>query len=152
MKSGFRITVLVLLTLLSPACSEQACYDDTDPLVNVILLESGTGAAKESDSLKITGLSGASPVELVTAKAVTKFSVPLNPAAETAEIVIQLNGIADTATITYTNFIHLVSPECGYTIYSVIQGLNTTHNIIDSLIIENKNITVDGERNMRLFY
>jgi Family of unknown function (DUF6452) len=48
--------------------------------------------------------------------------------------------------------VHLVSPECGYTFYHVVQGLNTTHNIIDSLIIENKNVTVDGERNMRLFY
>ncbi len=152
MKSGFRITVLVLLTLLSQACSEQACYDDTDALVNVILLESGTGAAKKSDSLKITGLTFPSPVELVTETSVTKFSVPLNPAEETSVIVILLNGIADTATISYTNFIHLVSPECGYTFYSTINSLNTTHNIIDSLIIENKNITVDGERNMRLFY
>lgn len=152
MKSGFRITVLILLTLLSPACSEQACYDDTDPLVNVILLESGTGAAKKSVSLKITGLSGASPVELVTATSVTKFSVPLNPAEETSVIVIVLNGVADTATVSYSNFLHLVSPECGYTLYNVINSLNTTHNIIDSLIIENKNITVDGERNMRLFY
>ncbi len=152
MKSGFRITVLVFLTLLLPACSEQACYDDTDPLVNVILLESGTGAAKNSVSLKITGLTGVSPVELVTATSVARFSLPLNPAEETSVIVIVLNGIADTATISYTNFVHMVSPECGYTFYSVVQGLNTTHNIIDSLIIENKNITVDGERNMRLFY
>jgi len=152
MKSGFRITVLVLLTLLLPACSEQACYDDTDPLVNVILLESGTGAAKNSVSLKITGLTGVSPVELVTATSVARFSLPLNPAEETSVIVIVLNGIADTATISYTNFVHMVSPECGYTFYSIVQGLNTTHNIIDSLIIENKNITVDGERNMRLFY
>jgi hypothetical protein len=152
MKSGFRITILVFLTLLSPACSEQACYDDTDPLVNVILLESGTGAAKNSVSLKITGLTGVSPVDLVTATSVAKFSFPLNPAEETSVIVIVLNDIADTATISYTNFVHLVSPECGYTFYSVVQGLNTTHNIIDSLIIENKNITVDGERNMRLFY
>jgi len=152
MKSGFRITVLVFLTLLSAACSEQACYDDTDPLVNVILLESGTGAAKKSVSLKITGLGFPSPVDLVTETSVAKFSVPLNPAAETSVMVIVLNGIADTATVSYSNFLHLVSPECGYTFYSVIQNLNTTHNIIDSLIIENKNITVDGERNMRLFY
>lgn len=152
MKSGLHITVLALLTLLTQACSEQACYDDVDPLVNVILLESGTGAAKKSDSLKVTGLAFPSPVALVTETSVTKFSIPLNPAAETSVIVILLNGIADTATISYTTFIHLVSPECGYTFYSVIQGLNTTHNIIDSLIIENKNITVDGERNMRLFY
>lgn len=152
MKPGLRITVMVLLTLLLPACSEQACYDDMDPLVNVILLESGTGAAKKSVSLKITGLEFPSPVVLVTETSVTKFSVPLNPAAETSVMVILLNGIADTATISYTNFVHVVSPECGYTFYSVINGLNTTHNIIDSLIIENKNITVDGERNMRLFY
>lgn len=152
MRSEFRITVLVLFILLLPACSKQACYDDTDPLVNVILLESGTGAAKKSVSLKITGLGVTPPVELVSATSVANFSVPLNPAAESTVMIILLNGVADTATISYSNFIHLVSPECGYTFYNVIKGLNTTHNIIDSLIIENKNITVDGERNMRLFY
>jgi len=152
MRFGFRIIGLALLTLLLPACSQQACYDDTDPLVNVSLFVSGTGAAQKTDSLKITGLTGSTPVELFKAASVSRFSVPLNPAEETSVMVITLNGVADTATISYSSFVHLVSPECGYTFFNVIKGLSTTHNIIDSLIIENKNITINGERNMRLFY
>lgn len=152
MKFGFRITGLALLTLLLSACSEQACYDDKDPVVNVSLFTSGTGASQKSVSLKITGLTGSSPIELFTATSVSNFSVPLNPAEETSVMVITLNGVADTATVNYSSFVHLVSPECGYTFFNILEGLNTTHNIIDSLIIENKNITVDGERNLRLFY
>jgi hypothetical protein len=152
MRLRFRIISLVLATLLMPACSEKACYDNTDPLVNISLFESGTGDFHKTDSIRVRGMTGQSPVELLKAKSVTYFHLPLNPATESSVVIIILNGVADTATINYLSFLHFVSPECGYTFYSTISGLKTTHNIIDSLIIENKNITVDGERNLRLFY
>ena len=152
MRLRFRIIALAFLTLLLPACSDQACYDDTDPLVNVSFFESGTGAVLKSDSVRVMGLLPQSPTELLKLRNVSGFQLPLNPAADTAVVVIILNGVADTATISYNSFVHFVSPECGYTFYNTITGLNTTHYIIDSLIIENNNITVDGERNLRLFY
>ncbi|MCJ7820967.1 MAG: DUF6452 family protein [Bacteroidales bacterium] len=152
MRLRFRIISLALATLLMPACSEQACYDNTDPLVNISLFESGTGAFQKTDSIRVSGLTDQSPVELLRERSVSSFHLPLNPAIESSVVIIILNGVADTATINYISFLHFVSPECGYTFYSTISGLNTTHNIIDSLIIENKNITVDGERNLRLFY
>ena len=78
--------------------------------------------------------------------------MPLDPAVDESVFIITLNGVTDTAVIWYTRNPHLVSPECGYTLVSDITGLKTTHNIIDTLIIENKSVNLNGEKNLHLFY
>lgn len=152
MRFAFHIIGLVLTPLLISACSTQACYDDTDPMVNIGLFASGAGTVKKSTSLNVTGVADPSSVQIFSATTVASFSVPLDPVHNTSVFIITLNGVADTAIINYTSFIHIVSPECGYTFYNEITGLRTTHNIIDSLNIENKSVTLNGERNLRLFY
>jgi hypothetical protein len=35
---------------------------------------------------------------------------------------------------------------------SELTGLSTTHNIIDTLLIENNSVNLNGKRNLHLFY
>ncbi|MCK7535884.1 MAG: DUF6452 family protein [Marinilabiliales bacterium] len=134
------------------SCSVQPCYEDIDPVMNTILLTSGTGESAKADSLRVRGISPTDTIEFVNVRSVSSFSVPLDPSSDQSLFFITLNGIADTAVIFYTRYPHLVSPECGYTFVSRITGLMTTHNIIDTLMIENNNVNLNGEKNLHLFY
>jgi hypothetical protein len=155
MRSLKHITValLALIIMLSAfSCSDKACYEEMDPLMYTSLLESGTGESKKADSVRVIAVSPAGPVTLYKQNAVTFFTLPLDPANDLSEFYFIVNGVSDTAVLTYTRHPHLVSAECGYTFLSELTGLKTTHNIIDTLIIENKSVNLDGERNLRLFY
>jgi hypothetical protein len=134
------------------SCSVQPCYEETDPLMNTLLLASGTGESARADSLRVRGVSATDTVEFVDARTVTSFSLPLDPASDLSLFYITVNGIHDTAVIYYPRLPHLVSPECGYTFISNITGVATTHNIIDTLIIENSKVDLDGKKNLHLFF
>jgi hypothetical protein len=143
---------LMLLVVIAVSCADQACYDNTDPVMNTVILESGTGVTIKAGSIVVTGITATDTVEFVNAKTVSSFSLPLDPGNDVSTFYIVLDGIADTAVISYTRHPHLVSAECGYTFVSELTGLSTTHNIIDTLIIETKNVNLNGERNLNLFY
>jgi len=149
------ISVVIMaftLFVLMASCTSQACYDNTDPMMNTFLLESGTGVSVQADNIVVTAIIAPDTLEFVDAKSVSSFSLPLDPGSDVSTFYIVLDGITDTAEIYYTRHPHLVSAECGYTFVSELTGLRTTHNMIDTLIIENKSVTLDGERNLHLFY
>lgn len=151
----FSITLLAVLTALAAclsSCSMQPCYEDTNPLLNTRLLVSGTGEAAETDSLRVYAYRENDTLRFINARVTSFFSVPLDPASDQSLFLITLNGVTDTAVISYSRRPHLVSPECGYTLVSEITGLRTTHNIIDTLIIENRSVNLNGETNLHLFY
>jgi hypothetical protein len=143
--------VIVLIISLS-SCSVQPCYEETDPLMITELLVSGTGETVKADSLRVYTYRTADTLKFINAKGVSSFSVPLDPGNDESLFLITLNGVTDTAVIWYERRPHLVSPECGYTLFSEIRGLYTTHNIIDTLIIENPTVDLDGQKNLHLFY
>lgn len=142
------MTAVICLT----SCSVQPCYEETDPVMITHLLTSGTGETAKADSLRVRGISPSGILKFVDARSVSSFAVTLDPSEDQSLFVITLNGISDTAVIFYTRKPHLVSPECGYTFVSDINGLMTTHNIIDTLMIENKSVNLDGQKNLHLFY
>jgi len=151
----FSIPLLAALTALTASlssCSVQPCYEDTNPMLNTLLLVSGTGETAEADSLRVYTFRETDTLRFINARAASFFSVPLDPASDQSLFLITLNGVTDTAVIRYSRRPHLVSPECGYTLVSDITGLKTTHNIIDTLIIGNRSVNLNGETNLHLFY
>ncbi len=146
------ISAVMVLALGLASCSVQPCYEEIDPLMKTLLLKNGTGETAKADSLRIRVVTPDETIEFINARSVSEFSLPLDPAKDYSIFLITLNGVSDTAEIFYTRHPHLVSPECGYTFISKITGLKTTHNIIDTLIIENKSVNLNGEKNLHLFY
>jgi hypothetical protein len=147
----FSLPVMALL-IRAVSCTVQTCYDETDPLMNILLLKSGTGLEAKADSLRVTGISETSETEFVRLKSVSGFSVPLDPGNDISTFRIVINGTSDTAIIRYTRHPHLVAPECGYTIISNITSLQSTHHIIDTMIINSNSVDLNGKKNLHLFY
>ncbi|NLE35112.1 MAG: hypothetical protein GX622_08415 [Bacteroidales bacterium] len=146
------VTAAIALIISISSCSVQPCYEDTDPLMITEMLVSGTGETAKADSLRVYTYRTTDTLKFVSQKGVSRFSVPLDPGSDESLFLITLNGVTDTAIIRYERHPHLVSPECGYTLISEITGLYTTHNIIDTLIIENPSVDLDGQKNLHLFY
>ena len=146
------IAIMATLVMFLPSCSVQPCSEETNPLLKTVLLASGTGEAAKADSLRVYTYRETDTLRFINLKGASAFSVPLDPASDESEFLITLNGITDTAVIRYSRKPHLVSPACGYPIISELTGLKTTHNIIDTLIIENKSVNLDGQKNLHLFY
>ncbi|MEZ4997643.1 MAG: DUF6452 family protein [Bacteroidales bacterium] len=146
------LAAILAMVMATGSCSDQPCYEETDPQMNTILLVSGTGETAKADSLRVYTYRESDTLKFVSIKGASSFSVPLDPGSDESRFLITLNGVTDTALIWYSRRPHLVSPECGYTIVSEITGLMTTHNIIDTLIIENKSVNLDGQKNLHLFY
>lgn len=121
-------------------------------MLNTRLLVSGTGEVAEADSLRVYSYRESDTLRFIDTRVTSFFSVPLDPDSDESLFLITLNGVTDTAVIRYSRRPHLVSPECGYTLVSDITGLKTTHNIIDTLIIENRSVNLNGETNLHLFY
>ncbi|MGB8358338.1 MAG: DUF6452 family protein [Bacteroidales bacterium] len=155
MKTIWSISLIgaaLILILALDSCSGKACYDDTNPLLNTSLLANGTGHDTSCVSLIVKGMTATDTIDFVDTKSVSFFSVPLDPGNDVTTFYIVLNGITDTAVITYERSPHLVSAECGYTFVSELTGLKTTHNIIDTLMIENNSVNLNGKRNLHLFF
>lgn len=151
-RSTYLFITLAIIAMLTRSCSVQPCYEETDPVMITHLLTSGTGETAKADSLRVRGFSSSGIIKFVDARSVSVFTVTLDPSSDQSLFVITLNGVSDTATIFYTRIPHLVSPECGYTFVSDISGLMTTHHIIDTLMIENRSVNLDGRKNLHLFY
>lgn len=151
----FSISLLAVAAAFAASlssCSVQPCYEDNNPTLNTLLLVSGTGETAEADSLRVYTYRETDTLRFINSRVTSFFSVPLDPASDQSLFFITLNGVTDTAVILYNRRPHLVSPECGYTMVSDITGLKTTHNIIDTLIIKNRSVNLNGETNLHLFY
>jgi|GEM_PF-2158715 len=153
---AYLVAGFILFSVLLYACSTGVCFEDTEPKVIVNMYTDGTETLKKCDSIKVIG-HGAKDTLLVDEESVSSFSFSLDPLNNESTFYFNLNDKTDTVTLTYNNYPHVISPECGYTIYNDIltvkvNNKNEEHHIIVNITIDNKSVTLNGERNLRLFY
>jgi hypothetical protein len=84
------VSTAMMLFLLVASCAEQACYDNTDPMMNAFLLESGTGLTVQADSIVVTGITSTDTIEFVDKTSVSSFSLPLDPGNDVSTFYIVL--------------------------------------------------------------
>jgi len=75
-----------------------------------------------------------------------QFSMFLNPNSDTCRWFVNTDSTFtsksfDTLTFVYQSKLQFLSNACGYTYYYNLLGVSTTHNNIDSIILENTNVT-----------
>jgi len=78
--------------------------------------------------------------------------IPLNASTDNCVFIIRLNGISDTLSLNYSSYPHLITKECGYTFFHILDSYSVTNNIIDTIIIRNRKISTVNEENVRIFY
>lgn len=77
----------------------------------------------------------------------------LDPLRDTSYYYLKLDSaaVADTLTFLYTRTPHFVSPGCGFATFSTINEVLCTMHTIDSVYINDKEVTSDNTRNVFLY-
>jgi hypothetical protein len=146
------LSVLLVTLVQLTSCTPQACNEEIQSLVKATFYNYVTGKTLAPDSLTVYGL-GKDTVRLYNKSInITIAQIPLNASKGTSSFVFRINGITDTLDFLYTSYPHLVSKECGFTYYHVLNSYTVTGNAIDTIIFINKNITTVNEENIRIFY
>ncbi len=151
-------TLLYALTSLLHACSEEPDCSMTDNrgmiVCNVCQVDPTLGTAMRDtlDSLTVTA-AGTDSVIINRMAQVTAFSLPLQYAADSTELIFHYRGQAtDTLVIRHTNQPYFVSMDCGYQMQQSITDIRYTRRSIDSIYIANPEANINGTKNLDIFY
>ncbi len=138
--------------LLICSCTPEACFEETNAFLKASFYINETGKYQAPDSVTLFGEGMEAAPLYVKARNVQPALFPLDASAASCTFIIRINGVTDTIRIVYTSRPALVSKECGYTFYHTVGDISATRNIIDNIIIRNRNITTVNEENIRIFY
>jgi hypothetical protein len=146
----FSVLVIALVQVIS--CTPQSCQEETKSFIKATFYTNGTSNIKAPDSLTLYGL-GIDTNKIYNNSLNIKIAyIPLDASKETSGFIFRINGIIDTLTFYYSSFPHLISKECGFTYYHILESYTVTGNAIDTIIFMNRNITTINEENIRIFY
>ncbi|HEX2921368.1 MAG TPA: DUF6452 family protein [Bacteroidales bacterium] len=136
-----------LLLLIS--CTPESCIEDTEAYLKATFYKSKTKV--KPDSLSAYGFGMINPI-YSGIRQISVARLPLNNGATTSEFILKIDTGTDTLTVNYSNYVHLVSKECGYTYFHNIEGITFGTGLIDSVWVINPTTTNDNEENIRIFY
>ena len=138
------ISKFILLVMLAcmAGCSGEDC-----PINNTVAAINGTLSVNvvrpQGDSVVLNQLYNASEI-----------SFPMSYTHLTDTLIFDYNrGAAyDTLYISHTNTPTLVSIDCGTAMFHTITAAHSTHNVIDTLIIQSAKVDYDERENIQVIY
>lgn len=148
---AFTVIIISGFFLLQSSCIDLSCIDETVAYVKTGFYSYSTKKQAIPDSLTLFGIN---KHILIYDKKKIKLPalIPLNDTTDYSTLIIKINGVADTVKFLYLNYPHLISKECGYSMFHTIDTVLFTKNIIDSISLINENITTVNAENIRIYY
>lgn len=147
----FLLLLAVAIFFTAWSCAPESCYENTLSSVRGGFYKTGTGQKVMVDSVSIFGQGYSQQLIYDSKRGLKDVSFPLNPALESSTLIFRINDVTDTVIFSYSSYPHLISKACGYSMYHNLDKCFSTHNIIDTIIIRNRNISVSYEENIRIF-
>jgi hypothetical protein len=143
--------IFIYYSLHMVSCTPAACFEETNAFLKASFYINSTKQKLAPDSVTLSGLAQTDKIyEKATGLQPALF--PLNASSPTSTFIIRINGISDTIEFHYSSFPHLISKECGYSVYHTLDTHAFSQNNIDTILIINRNITTVNEENIRIFY
>lgn len=154
MSRQLSVILVLIFTVLLPglnSCVDISCTDETTAFVKSGLYSYSSGAKTVPDSLTLYGEGMA--VKVYEKATITQPAlIPLKDSADYAKFIIKINGITDTIEFIYWSYPHLISKECGYSMFHTLDTVIFTRNNIDSLARVDPNVTTQNVENLRIYY
>lgn len=138
--------------LLLTGCTPESCYEETGSALRAGFYETGSGNNIATDLVSAYGVGLESLFLYKDEKSLKEIVLPLDPTSGECRFVVSINGVSDTITFKYSSFPHLISKECGYSVFHTLESYSSSNNIIDTIIIRNPNVTIPYEENIRIFF
>ncbi len=133
------------------SCLELSCIDETEAFVKAGFYSYSTKNQAVPESLTLYGLNMDSAI-YNKVKLTPPALFPLNDSSVVSSFVIMINGISDTIKFQYWSYPHLISKECGYSMFHTVDTIFFTRHAIDSIAKRNYNITTSNVENISIFY
>ncbi len=136
--ANFRITLLMLTGMMVLLCScqdDEICEEVTanDLRIGFYMDGDDDDSWMVVDSLRVYTLERPGQPVHEHLVSVSVLELPLNPAADSCSFVIDFYHLADTIRIVYTRETHLISVECGFTMFFDIKETSHSTNHIVQL-------------------
>jgi hypothetical protein len=141
----------VILLIFNVACTPQACQEETEANVKATFYKTGSPASLAPDSITLFGLGRDTSLIYDNARNMKNISIPLDAGSDTCRFVMIINDCYDTVTFVYVSYAHLVSKECGFTFYHILDTILNKQDTINYYIIK-RDITTLNEENISIFY
>jgi hypothetical protein len=145
------VLLIAGISAIITSCAPEACFEETNSYLKASFYNDSTKKQLAPDSLTIFGLGQATKI-YDKAKGVQPALIPLNPSSGNCIFIIRINNVTDTLEFLYSSYPHLISKECGYTFFHILDSNTYTQNNIDTILTINHNISTANEENIRIFY
>lgn len=150
---------LVLATVLLAACSSIDCSIDNVVADNWQFRRGKGLDTLTVDTLTITTMRADGQDTTIYNKGIgiSAVSLPMSYAGEEDVLFLHLADTAsqswrDTVTIQKTNQLHMESVDCSPQYYHTITSVSHTSNVIDSIVINDPNVTNDATKQNLYIY
>ena len=126
------------------------------PMVNCILyrVDPETQYVENDtlDSLTVTAY-GTDSIIINNQKKVHDISLPLRYTEDSTKLIFKYSRTkSDTMVIRHTNTPYFLSMDCGYQMKQSITGGAYSRYLLDSIYIQEKEVSIYGTENLKLFY
>ena len=148
--------ILCPLISIIVSCSEEAdCSMNARPMMQCYLYTIGDGQTERNDtleSLTVTAIDTDSTI-INNQQKVHDLSLPLRYAKDSTILVFHYSEtLRDTLIICQTNTPYFLSMDCGYQMKQTIRSVSYSRHKLDSIHISNKDASIYGTENLKLFY
>lgn len=146
--------LFVLVALISACNNRTTCLTP-----KTVALRSGFYVMQndtlQKDTLLVNSnviIDGASSLFGFNLKKASKFQTSISPSANQVTMYFQSDSTSiepetlDTIQAFYTSSLHFISTACGYEYYHTLNGVKSTHNIIDTVKISFPELNGDANK------
>lgn len=151
----YRLLGALLIVLGVSACSGDDCPINNTVMGKMTFYGQDGEAGSLTATLTVSVVRPQGDSVVLNQKAYASEVVfPLSYVHETDTFVFDYNGgvAYDSLFITHTNTPTLVSVDCGTAMYHTITSVNSTHNLIDTLILKSSEVNYDERENIKVIY
>ncbi len=147
--------VAICLTILLSACDDDdVCEEITANNLRVGFYQVGQEDAQSwatVDSLMVHSLEKPDDPVHDTLYTVSSLELPLNIHASSCVFVIDFFHAKDTLWLYYNKETHLISVECGFTVFFNIQEVEYTNHYVEGLSLEMPEVTNTLDEHIQIF-
>ena len=136
--------------ILLTSCFEVECVNRPQIQVNTVFYDYETKKPATPENVTLYGMDN--PVKLYDNQRTQSALLPLKVSDNETIFIIEINDTADTIQFVHSNYLQLISKECGYLMFHKIDTLYFTTNEIDSISLINREITPQKIDNVAIFY
>lgn len=152
--TGLALLALLVIMLFTACTDDEVCEEVTANDLRIGFYVSGQETETRAVFDSLTVFAVEKPESLIYNKQnnVSVIELPLNPHSNQCTFVIDFQFITDTIHLTYTREEHLISVECGFTLFFNIGEVQYTSNFIESLNQSNNYVTNTFDEHFKVYF